>query len=157
MLTPASRARPVETAHPMSSDEDELTALPRRYAAAVDDRDRAGLLALFVPDAVVVLPGTITRDGEPEVVTDPAALIDGVERFVSTRHDVEQHTFSITGDAASGETSGTAHHLHERHGRMYDYVLALRYTDAFVRTEHGWRFTRRELHVDRGEDVPHYD
>jgi hypothetical protein len=29
----------------------------------------------------------------------------------------------------------------------------LRYPDTFVRCEHGWRFSRRELHVDRAADV----
>jgi hypothetical protein len=135
------------------SDDDELRALSLRYARAVDRREKAELRTLFAPAATVVLPASITRGQLPEVVTDPGVLIDGVSRFVRTRHDVVGQTVTVTGDTATGETACQAHHFHDRGGRLHDYQLTLRYADSFVRAADGWRFSRRELQVDRADDT----
>jgi ketosteroid isomerase-like protein len=140
-------------------DDAALRELPVRYARAVDRRDRAALAELFAPGALVVVPGTVTRDGRPNEIDDPTALIDSLSRFSRTRHDILRQDLAAGADMATGETFGEAHHFHERRGELRDYQMTLRYRDTFVRTEHGWRFSRRELHVDRATDVAatHHD
>lgn len=119
--------------------------LVRAYARAVDDRDRAGLTALFAPGAVVVLPSTLLPEGMAAEVDDPGTLVELVTRFAATHHDVQEATVEVSGDTAHGHSRTIAHHYYERDGERRDYVLEVSYEDTYVRTSGRWLFQRREL------------
>lgn len=127
------------------------------YARAVDvpDGDRAA--ALFVPDGVL----RIFERGKAEPVrervgrADIAAAMNGLRHYDTTLHVVANHYSEIDGDTATGESYCLAHHVRDvdEHGPM-DYVMAIRYLDAYRRTVEGWRLERRELQVEFTEDRP---
>ena len=121
--------------------------LAHRYAAAVDDRDFACVAGLFAPDGVLVtarpprqLNPVDTWVG-PEGVLEAMRLLDGVPR---TFHAVVGEVY----DGSRGRIACVAHHLVTADGLTTDHVWHLRYLDDYVETADGWRFARREVHVD---------
>jgi ketosteroid isomerase-like protein len=136
-----------------SGDRLALSELAARYARAIDSRDAEELLELFAPGAVVVVPPELAGpDGNTRIA--PADLLASTARFARTRHLVHQQLATVSGDTAHAETYGQAHHLYRRGDQLHDSALALRYRDEFRRTDHGWRFTGRELIVDWLTDQP---
>ena len=135
-------------------DRDQWYRLAVRYAFAVDRRDADMLAELFAPDGVVALPASLTgADGETRL--SPSVIVDSVQRFMHTRHVVEQQEAHRNADStASGETYCTAHHLYRRDGTLHDYVMTIRYLDRFTLLPSGWRFTFRELVPDWTENRP---
>ncbi|TAM88519.1 MAG: nuclear transport factor 2 family protein [Jatrophihabitans sp.] len=127
----------------MGADADDLRALAQAYAAAVDSRDPEALLALFTDDAVVTLPAELAGRYLPHELhgAQIALLIDGVRHFDSTRHVIDGNRCAVEGDAATGRTLCTAHHLRGER----DLVLTVRYDDAYSRVDGCWRFRRRDL------------
>jgi ketosteroid isomerase-like protein len=140
------------------ADDAEIRALGDRYAAAVDERDVAGLLAIFAPDATLARrPGD---DGEPGFeLTGHDALSGIIRRLIrdyrGTSHVLGERHYDIDGATAAGEIHCTAHHLREEPGGdLIDRVLHLRYRDTYARVDGTWWITRRELLVDRTEELP---
>jgi ketosteroid isomerase-like protein len=134
----------------------ELEALSRRYAAAVDSRDRAALLAVFTPDATL----RVERLGrEPSVMTghdEIERVIAIVSRWPRTAHLVGQGLFVVESTAAVGEVYCTANHFGGGEtvpGR--NHVMHIRYLDRYVLAGDGrWRITERTVAVDATEDRP---
>ncbi len=131
----------------------ELETLYRRYAAAVDRRDREALLSVFTPDASMLVerpgrePGTLTGHGEIKRV------IDIVARWPRTAHVVAQGLYVVDGDSAVGETYCTANHFRggETDGR--NHVMHIRYLDQYSLDGEGqWRIAHRRVVVDATED-----
>ncbi|OBH90232.1 nuclear transport factor 2 family protein [Mycobacterium sp. E2989] len=131
----------------------ELEALSRRYAAAVDRRDRDALLAVFTPDASMLVerpgrePGTLTGHDEIQRV------IGIVARWARTAHLIAQGLYVIEGGSAVGEIYCTANHFRvdEQDGR--NHVMHIRYLDEYVIDAEGrWRIAHRRVVVDATED-----
>jgi hypothetical protein len=125
--------------------------LAHRYAAAVDDRDFAAAAALFVPDAVLVVARPPKHLDPVEEHVGP----EGVLKAMAALRDVPRTFHEIVGevyDGTTGRIACVAHHLTERDGAVTDHVWHLRYLDEYVETPYGWRFARREVHVDVVED-----
>jgi ketosteroid isomerase-like protein len=127
----------------------ELRELAYRYARAVDRRDWELASSLFTRDCVLVGPGyeLVGRDG----------ILDGlrkIDRFSATQHSVHNQLVEISGDAATGETYCTAHHLYERDGSRRKLSWGIRYQDRCLREEGLWRYQRRELLLDWTQDLP---
>ena len=127
--------------------------LAHRYAAAVDDRDFAAVAALFAPDGALVtarppkrLDPVDAHVGQ-EGVLQAMRLLDGVPR---TFHALVGEVY----DGSTGRIACVAHHLVETDGVVVDHVWHLRYLDQYVDTADGWRFARREVHVDLVEQRP---
>jgi len=75
-------------------------------------------------------------------------ILDGlrkIDRFSATQHSVHNQLVEISGDAATGETYCTAHHLYERDGTRRKLSWGIRYQDRCVRERGAWRYERREL------------
>jgi hypothetical protein len=56
----------------------------------------------------------------------------------------------VTGDTATGEVTGVAHHLRvdvDGHDGGTDVIWHLRYVDEYVDTGGAWRIVRRVLHL----------
>ncbi len=144
-------------------DERSLRRLSTGYAAAVDTLDGAGFAALFLPEGELWVPDpaagpdpVICRRGHRSLRRVPS----GLARFHATHHRVGRTSYEIDADAASGEVIGVAHHLAARtdpgggDAPGTDTVWYLRYADVYVRTEGGWRFERRALHLRGIEERP---
>lgn len=137
--------------------EEELRALSTDYATAVDDRDGERLAGLFVGDGALVVPRypedlrpVVTRSGE-----ELRRLPEGLKRYQRTFHQLTNHRYEVAGSLASGEVLCVAHHLSAgTAGPGIDTVWFIRYRDDCRRTDTGWRFVRRELHLQWVEDRP---
>ena len=126
-----------------------LRELAYRYARAVDRRDWELARELFTSDCVLVGPGyeLVGRDG----------ILAGLRRigqFSATQHSVHNQLVEVRGDAASGETYCTAHHLYERDGVRRKLSWGIRYQDRCVRDAGSWRYAHRELLLDWAQDLP---
>ena len=126
----------------------ELRGLPHSYAVAIDRRDVAGLLELFLPDALL----TVVRSAHepPEEYCGHAGLpglFDALDGIEMTMHSVVAHQVDIDGDRATGEVACVAHHVSRRSGEeASDFVVYLRYYDAYALGEdERWRFASRRL------------
>lgn len=151
-------------APPRPSDTEALRALSAAYAFAVDARDSDAFAALFVPAGELLVPDVpgdlrpvVRRAGPDELRQVP----EGLRRYVRTLHLVSDQWFSFSGDRATGEVRGVAHHVSPaprgRRGRDRagtDTVWYIRYLDDYVRTDAGWRFERRALHLQWIEEHP---
>jgi ketosteroid isomerase-like protein len=133
------------------ADRMALRSLADQYAWAVDRRDRDGFLEVFHPDGVLVLLDhadptvvTATRAGHAEL----AAVTELIARYERTFHFVGNARYEIDGDRATGEVYCLAHHLTpNRHGGT-DYVMLIRYLDAYSRRDGVWRIDERRLVTD---------
>ena len=144
--------------------EEELRALSAEYGAAADGRDGARFAALFVPEGELVVPRFpdprrpgVTRSGHDELIQVPGAL----SRYERTFHRTSDHRYTVGDGVASGEVLCVAHHASagrpDGHGgpaTPTDTVWFIRYLDAYRLTGAGWRFARRELHLQWVEVHP---
>jgi hypothetical protein len=121
--------------------------LAHRYAAAVDDRDFAAVAALFAPDGVLAVPRP-PRNLDPVVEhVGPDGVLEAMAALASvplTFHAVVGQVY----DGTHGRIACVAHHVLLGDGVVTDLVWHLRYLDEYVDTRSGWRFGRREVHVD---------
>ena len=140
-----------------AAESRELHELVERYAQAVDRSDGAAVADLFADNGVLELwldPGSDKKTGEKVGPQQIATVGDGLKRYVATHHTISSHTSVVDGMSGHGETLCTAHHVEEVNGKRHDRVLYLRYLDSFTRTTDGWRFARRELHVQWQSTIP---
>lgn len=134
-------------------DRLEIHDLVTRYYCAADQRDFAAFLSCFVPGTHVdyseVLPVSSAQAVEEVTAVIEAAM---AAVFSNTQHFMGNHTVSIDGDSASGETYCLAIHQYIDPSQDQDQrpVSALRYLDRFVRTEDGWRIEHRTVTRDVG-------
>jgi len=135
----------------------ELHELVEQYAQAVDRADGDAVADLFAEDGVLALwmdPGSGAQTGERVGRQEIATVANGLRGYVATHHSISSHTSVLAGRTATGETMCTAHHVEEVDGKRQDRVLYIRYVDAFARMTDGWRFSRRELHVQWESVLP---
>ncbi|HWF52857.1 MAG TPA: nuclear transport factor 2 family protein [Solirubrobacteraceae bacterium] len=137
------------------SDRTELRALVDAYASAVDTRDTARFLSLFVPDARLTIhqPGAttpVTFTGHDEL---PGAL-EPLSAYRATMHLMANHTCELAADSARGETYCLAHHLRPSGDGWEDLVMVIRYGDRYVRPEDKWRFAARDVRIEWTELRP---
>ncbi len=139
------------------TDEEALRALSVGYAAAVDALDGPAFAALFTSDGELWVPD-VTHGPDPTIRRAGGSFggIPGaLARYHSTSHAVWAADYTVSGDGATGEVRGVAHHFGapegDREARAFgpgsDTVWYLRYVDVYRRTEHGWRIARRALHL----------
>lgn len=139
---------------PTSGADDRwaLTDLVHRYAALADDGRAAELAELFVADGVLLSPDpprSLAPVHEARGHEAIAAAITGLSALRLTVHAVGGIVLDEVADGhVRGRTTAAAHHVTEHDGTLRDVVWHLRYLDDFRRTPHGWRFARRELHLD---------
>lgn len=133
----------------------ELEALSRRYAAAVDRRDCDALLAVFAPDASMLVerpgrePGTLT--GHDEI----KRVIDIVARWPRTAHLIGQGLYVVEGESAVGEIYCTANHFRDREPDGRNHVMHIRYLDKYsLDGDRRRRIAHRRVVVDATEDRP---
>jgi len=131
------------------SDLLEIRALADRYASAVDDGDLERMASLFAPGGSlrVFAPGGAEPLKELPVPDGVAVLLRSLaECYVRWVHIVPNHWAQLDagGTTGSGETYTMAFHLLERDGALIEEMQFVRYRDAFIRLDDGWRFARRD-------------
>jgi ketosteroid isomerase-like protein len=167
MTTGAGGRRP-DPAPAGWEDEAALRSLSTAYAAAADARDGEGLASLFSEDGALVVPSlpsdlrpVVTRRGHDDLVQ----VAEMLRRYERTFHLVTNHRFSVEADRASGEVQCVAHHVSLTRDPSggdpgsvgpagTDTVWFIRYRDQYRRSTAGWRFERRELHLQWVEEHP---
>ena len=65
-----------------------------------------------------------------------------------------ERSFTLTRDRGTGETYCMPHHLTADGEKRRLMIAALRYYDAFVKTDGLWLFAERKLYVDWPEERP---
>src|SRR6478672_7317128 len=127
------------------------------YAHCADRRDIDEQKALFTVDArfAVYMGG----DGaEPTYVLQGREALTPVfadlKRYDATTHFNGQHTVTIVGDRATGESYTIAHHVFSEDGGRKIMVASLRYLDTFAKIDGGWYFAERTLILDWSETRP---
>lgn len=129
-------------------DELELRRLPHAYASAVDRRDVAGLLDLFLPDARLTVVRGREASEEYRGHEEIPSLFDLLGECEATMHEVVNHHVELGEEGATGEVSCVAHHITRRPGAdANDLVMYLRYCDSYARHRERWRFACRRLVV----------
>lgn len=123
-------------------DREEIRALAARYTFMVDDRDIAGIEALFAPDARFR-----SKDGVMDAKGRSAVMAQFDQRFAALGHGAHySHDHVIwfddrDPDKAFGRLSSHAELV--RNGAPM--VAALRYADEYARIDGRWAFAERLL------------
>lgn len=132
----------------------ELETLSRRYAAAVDHRDIAGLLSVFAADATMRVQQPGQKPGYLNGHREIERIIEIVSRFPRTAHVLGQGLFHVDGKVAEGEIYCTAHHfIDDAPDTARDLVMHIRYLDHYaIGQDLSWRIVHRSVLVDATED-----
>jgi ketosteroid isomerase-like protein len=127
------------------SPHEEIRQLACKYAEAVDSRDIAGLVALFVTDVQV------GRDGRGR-----AALAEWFDRVLRTFsvsiHFIGNHRITFE-DAAHASGVVYCRAEHEVDGEWI--VMMIQYWDTYEYQDGAWLFRRRREKVWYGTDALH--
>ena len=140
-----------------AAERRELHELVERYAQAVDRTDGAAVAELFTDDGVLATwmdPATGKSTGDHAGREAIAKAVNGLSRYVATHHTISNHSSTVEGVHATGETLCTAHHVIAEGRNKSDRVLYIRYLDTFKRTSGPWLFSRREVHVQWVSTLP---
>ena len=142
-----------------ASSEIELELLSRRYAAAMDRRDRAALLNVFHPDASMRVEQPGREPGMLRGHDELGRLMTIIGRWPRTLHLLAQGLYQVDGDQAAGEVYCTAHHFSSAvAGEGRDLVMHIRYLDRYRFGSDGiWRILHRTVKVEALEKRLTYD
>ncbi|BBY36996.1 hypothetical protein MMAN_11300 [Mycobacterium mantenii] len=136
-----------------------LSDVVHRYAANVDDCEFGAVANLFTSDAELVVPAPpaylrpVHSHRGRQAITTAVAAVAAVTR---TEHAIigEVYDAAPQPGTARGRIACVAHHWNERDAEVVDVVWHLRYDDAYVLTDAGWRISRRALTVNAIETRP---
>jgi hypothetical protein len=132
------------------ADRAEIADVIERYFVALDERDWAGLDAVFAPGATLVYDmGAPARSTHPAMVELFRRFCD---RFVLTQHLASAPLVELDGDRARARTKLRALHVQEdAAGARNAWVVHGVYRDVLARGAAGWRIVERHfrsLHVE---------
>jgi uncharacterized protein (TIGR02246 family) len=126
---------------PLTTDDIvETNQLYARYNNAIDSHDGAAFAACFTADGYLDT-GMGPREGAEAIdafVAETAAMLPGL------RHLAHNVVVDGDGDSATGSAFLVAYDTSGGHKVM----ATGRYTDELMRTEQGWRFSRRVFTAD---------
>jgi ketosteroid isomerase-like protein len=124
-------------------DREAIVELLRRYAEAIDARDRERVRDLFTPDAVLDYTSTDGPLGQRDEVVD--WLLDALAGVTLTQHLLSNHAIEVAGDDATCRTlmlnplvlAGSDD------GEATVLLFGGSYDDQLTRTGAGWRIRHR--------------
>ena len=128
------------------ADREAIRALLARYAIGVDRKDLAMVAGCFTEDCAY--EGALGRGTIADALR---ALAGAFGRYARTMHVMGTQLVELAGDVANAETYCVAHHV------LPDGALrtvGVRYLDALVRTEDGWRIRARAVRTEWTRDEP---
>jgi uncharacterized protein (TIGR02246 family) len=145
MSTPAAPAGDTE-------DRAAIRGLVDAWARHADRREPDQQAALFTEDGTVTVYMGEPDSSEPvQVLTGRAELAEAfraLRRYDATTHFNGQHTVTVDGDRAAGETYCLAYHLWTSDGQRTLMIMSIRYLDVFARQDGRWLFAERQLITD---------
>ena len=148
--------------HSTDSARIALRALVEEYALASDTADTERFGSLFTLDAefITSIPGStesVTLRGRDQLKYGPR----GNQMFERTFHAVHNHIVDVDvdvdvdGNHGRGLTYCTARHLLRKPDGTLEVIVApIQYRDEYELTDHGWKFSRRELKWTWIERIP---
>jgi ketosteroid isomerase-like protein len=141
-----------------AADRLAIRELVEAYAHCADRRDAKGQMALFTPDTHFVVFMN-AKDPTPSQELHSrealAPVFAELNQYAATTHFVGQSTIlTLSGDRATGEAYCLAHHVTVDGSKRRLMVASLRYNDTFVKSDGGWLFSERLLHVDWVDERP---
>ena len=123
----------------MSNDRDQIVDALAEVAAALDDRDWGILRARFTTDT-----HAYGVHGQDALVEQLQAHLGGVG---PTQHLLGNHRVTVNGDSARSLTYGRIHHAGAGPMAGSSYEGMGEYDDDWVRTDAGWRISRRWFEI----------
>jgi hypothetical protein len=122
------------------------------YAHCADRRDAKGQMSLFTADAHFVVYMD-AKDSKPSVELhlrdELAPVFADLNQYAATMHFLGHTTITtLTHNKGTGETYCMPQHLTIKDGKRCLMIAALRYYDAFLKTNGKWLFAERKLYVD---------
>jgi hypothetical protein len=134
------------------ADRIAIRELIEAYARCADRRDARGQMALFTSDTHFVVymdASSPTPTWELNSRDSLAPVFADLNKYHATTHFLGQSTlFELTSDHAKGETYCLAHHVTLDGDARQMMIVALRYTDSFIRQDDKGLFSERLLFVD---------
>ncbi|MBM3657896.1 MAG: nuclear transport factor 2 family protein [Actinobacteria bacterium] len=128
----------------LTADRLALRYLAEAYALGCDARDADVLERCFVEGATLTVHWASREPSTMRFPDGAGHIAASLERYDRTMHFVGNHRAEVHGDDATGVTYCFAHHI----TGTDDHVMAIRYHDTYVRTDHGWRIAERHLYED---------
>ena len=127
------------------TDRDDIVEALGVVAAAIDARDWTTLRERFTPDTHAY--GARGIDG---LIAQLEAFIGGVG---ATQHLLGNHRITVDGDTARSLTYGRIHHVGAGPMAGAFYECLGEYDDHWVRTDTGWRISRRwfDIRIELGD------
>jgi SnoaL-like domain len=129
----------------VSNDRDQIVEALADVAAALDARDWGTVRARFTPDT-----NAYGVHGQDALVGQLQAHLGGVG---ATQHLLGNHRVSVDGDTARSLTYGRVHHVGTGPMGGSSYECMGEYDDHWLRTDAGWRISRRwfEVRIEIGD------
>lgn len=124
-----------------SSDIVEIQQLAAAYCHHMDDGNGAAVAALFVDDGVLEIVDMVKSVGHEEITANCSVF---PQIMPGGRHIVQNMFVEGDGDSATLR----AYLSNVTAGDTPTAVQTGRYADEAVRTDQGWRFSRRTLTLD---------
>ena len=136
----------------VTADRVAIRELVDAWARHADRREPERQAALFTEDGrVTVYMGEPETTEAVQVLTgraELAAACEALRAYDATTHFNGQHTVTVDGDRATGETYCLAYHLWTSGGQRTLMIMSIRYLDAFIRQDGQWLFAERQLITD---------
>ncbi len=132
------------------ADTVELRSLVDQYALALDSRDVAAFLDLWIDGGVLLVHEEGPRTEAVRLRLPRAAkpIMGRLDDYVQTLHQVTTHHANVVGESASGITYCRADHVLRRsEHQVQSKVLSIRYDDEFERVRGAWKFVQRRINV----------
>ena len=126
----------------MSAEEiTEINHLTNRYNQAADSGNGEAFAETFTEDGILEMPGSdpnIGRDALTVSGNTFPQLIEGV------RHWTNNQVVEINGDSATA----SCYLLLMSAGSPPNMMTTGRYSDELIKTDRGWKFTKRSVSLD---------
>jgi ketosteroid isomerase-like protein len=130
------------------SDRAEILELRSRYGRALDGKDWDRMRTVFAEDAQADFALGKPFKGIEEIIRGCRSQMDSLDH---TQHFMGNHEIELDGDRARGRLKLIGGAYLRTDTGAPSACLRGNYVDEYVRTDEGWRISRRELTIAWGE------
>lgn len=123
------------------SDRLEIQDLLARYCEAIDSRNFDDLDDLFTADAMIDYTEAGGEKGS--LAETKAFLAKALEKFTGMQHMIGLPLIVLDGDKANVKTALYNPMVMSQAGKPHTFFVGMWYIDEMVRTESGWRISKR--------------
>ena len=134
------------------SDRFEIQDLLVAYCDAIDRRQWDALDDIFTPDAIIDYTEAGGAKGTLETIKP--YLERGLQPFAAMQHMLGLPLIKIEGDQATARTTVYNPMVLEKDGHPHVFFVGLWYRDELVRTDQGWRISKRSETGNHFHNVP---